>query len=199
MGWKLKEILFMAITAVVMGIVYFGVLQIGTVIVGVMTPMGLGTMGWEPLYGVYFMAGLIVCYIIRKPGIGIAAEILAAIIEVLIGNMFGPEVIISGLIQGFAVELIFLVTRYKKWTIVQTIAAGVSASVLSFIHDTIVYAYVPAYGGNMGLLILALVIRIVSAIVFTGIIAKLIADALNKAGVLKGYRISAGMKDMYEA
>ncbi|MEE1115112.1 MAG: hypothetical protein UHN88_08565, partial [Eubacterium sp.] len=62
-----------------------------------------------------------------------------------------------------------------------------------------VYAYVPAYGGNMGLLILALVIRIVSAIVFTGIIAKLIADALNKAGVLKGYRISAGMKDMYEA
>jgi len=199
MGWKLKEILFMAITAVVMGIVYFGVLQIGTVIVGVMTPMGLGTMGWEPLYGVYFMAGLIVCYIIRKPGIGIAAEILAAIIEVLIGNMFGPEVIISGLIQGFAVELIFLVTRYKKWTIVQTIAAGVSAAVLSFIHDTIVYAYVPAYGGNMGLLILALVIRIVSAIVFTGIIAKLIADALNKAGVLKGYRISAGMKDMYEA
>ena len=195
MGWKLKDIILMAIVAVVMGAVFYGVLQIGTGIVAGLTPLGYGDIGWEPLYGVYFMAGLLVCYIIRKPGIGIIAEMLAAIIEVLLGNMFGPEVIISGLIHGVAVELVFLIFMYRKWGWAQTILAAVSAAVLSYIHDYFVYSY---YMLQPKMIILGIIIRIISAIIFTGIIAKLIADGLNRAGVLKGYKISGNLKDLYE-
>ena len=56
MKWKLKEILFMAICAAVFGVAYLGMVYLGAALTGILTPSGWGILGYEPIYGVWFMA-----------------------------------------------------------------------------------------------------------------------------------------------
>ena len=62
-----------------------------------LTPFGMASLGYEPFYGIYFMAGAFGIYVMRKPGTGLIAELLAAVLECLYGNYFGPIIILSGL------------------------------------------------------------------------------------------------------
>ena len=131
MKWKLKEILFMAICAAVFGVAYLGMVYLGAAITGLLTPSGWGILGYEPIYGVWFMAASFITYVIRKPGIGIIAEMLAALLEVLMGNMFGPIIFISGFIQGLGCEAAFFFTKYRKYDQTTMILSAVGASLLS--------------------------------------------------------------------
>ncbi len=195
MQWKLKDILTMTISAAVFGVIYLGFVYVGGAVTAALTPAGYGPIGYEPFYGVFFMAATFVAYVIRKPGIGIIAELLAALIEVLLGNYFGPGVIINGLLQGAACELPFFLTHYKKWNLGTTVASAVCVAVVSYVYDFVHDSYF-LLGGKM--IALGVIIRIISAVIFTGIGSKLLADALNKAGVLKGFAISGKSKDLYE-
>lgn len=197
MNWKLKDVLMMAISAAVLGVVYLGNVYLGGAITAAITAAApeWGVIGYEPLYGVYFMAATFVAYIIRKPGIGILAELIAAVVEVLLGNWFGPSVLVTGLLQGFACELVFFLTRYRKWNLGTMMLAGVSVSVISFARHMFTESY---YLLDTKIWVVMLLLRTVSAIVITGIVSKLLADALNRAGVLKGYAISKGSEDLYE-
>ena len=99
-NWKLKDVLLIAISAVLFGVVYLGCTYIGGVLYGMLTPFGMASLGYEPFYGIYFMAGAFGIYVMRKPGTGLIAELLAAVLECLYGNYFGPIIILSGLVQG---------------------------------------------------------------------------------------------------
>ena len=105
-NWKLKDVLLIAISAVLFGVVYLGCTYIGGVLYGMLTPFGMASLGYEPFYGIYFMAGAFGIYVMRKPGTGLIAELLAAVLECLYGNYFGPIIILSGLVQGLGFELI---------------------------------------------------------------------------------------------
>lgn len=95
-----------AIVSVLFGVVFLGATYAGGFLSGLLTPAGLTSLGYEPFYGIYFMAAAFAAYVIRKPGAGIIAEMLAAIIECLLGNYFGPIIILSGLVQGIGFELV---------------------------------------------------------------------------------------------
>ncbi len=196
MNWKLKEVLLMAVSAVVFGVVYLGMVYLGAALTGVLTPSGWGILGYEPVYGVWFMAAAFVTYIVRKPGIGIVAEMLAALIEVLMGNMFGPIIFISGFIQGLGCELAFLAGKYKKYDQGTMIGASIGAAVLSFFWTGVRQSY---WTMDIKVVLIILVIRVISAIIFCGFGSKLLADGLAKAGVLRGYAIDADREDLYEA
>ena len=193
--WKLKDILMMAIASVIFGFIYLGFVYVGAGITAALTPSGWGPFGYTPVYGIYFMAATFVAYIVRKPGIGIVAELIAAIVEVLLGNFFGPGVIISGLLQGAACEVPFLLTRYKRWNLGTMTVSAICVAVVSFIYDMLHDSYF-LYGTKM--CVVMFVVRIISSIIFTGIIAKLMADGLNKAGVLRSFAIGGKSKDLYE-
>ena len=195
MNWKLKEILLMAISAVTFGVVYLGMVYLGAALTGVLTPSGWGILGYEPFYGVWFMAATFVIYVVRKPGIGIVAEMLAALLEVLMGNMFGPIIFISGFIQGLGCEVAFTATKYKKYNTATMVGAAVGASVFSFIWTGIRQSY---WNMDIKVVLVILVIRTISAIIFCGFGSKLLADGLAKAGVLKGYEISKEADDLFE-
>ena len=195
MNWKLKEILLMAISAVTFGVVYLGMVYLGAALTGVLTPSGWGILGYEPFYGVWFMAATFIIYVVRKPGIGIVAEMLAALLEVLMGNMFGPIIFISGFIQGLGCEVAFTATKYKKYNTATMVGAAVGASVFSFIWTGIRQSY---WNMDIKVVLVILVIRTISAIIFCGFGSKLLADGLAKAGVLKGYEISKEADDLFE-
>ena len=81
--WKLKDVLMIAISAVLFGVVYLGCTYAGGFLYGLLAPAGMGSLGYEPFYGIYFMAAAFGIYVMRKPGTGLIAEVLAAVIECL--------------------------------------------------------------------------------------------------------------------
>lgn len=196
MNIKLKDILMIAITAVLFGVVYLGAVYAGAALTGVLTPFGLGILGYEPFYGIWFMAAIFITYVIQKPGIGIIAEMLAALLEVLMGNMFGPIVFISGFIQGFGAEIGFAVFRYKKYSYQSTLLAATGATILSFIWTGIRQGY---HTFQPGIVIAIFIIRLLSALLFSGVGCKLLGDGLAKAGVLGGYSLGQKQPLMDEA
>ena len=192
MKWKLKDILMIAVCAVLFGVIFLGATYAGGALYGVLLPLGMPSLGYEPFYGLYFMAVAFAIYVIRKPGVGIVAEILAAVIENLMGNFFGPIIILSGFVQGAGFELIFALTGYKKFDTKTMILAAVICSCVTLVYNLIVSGYnliaIPV-------LALMLVVRIVSAIVIDALVTPKLANGLAKAGVLNGYAISQGLLD----
>ena len=77
--WKLKDILMVGISGVLFSFLYLGMVYVGTALCTAMTPFGMGAAGYEPIYGIWFMAGVFALYVIRKPGTGVVAEMLAAL------------------------------------------------------------------------------------------------------------------------
>ena len=90
-NWKLKDVLLIAISAVLFGVVYLGCTYIGGVLYGMLTPFGMASLGYEPFYGIYFMAGAFGIYVMRKPGTGLIAEMTLSELKALRFNKTFPE------------------------------------------------------------------------------------------------------------
>lgn len=193
--WKLKDVLLIAICAVLFGVIYLGCTYAGGILYGVLTPAGMGSLGYEPFYGIYFMAGAFGVYVMRKPGSGVIAELLAAVLECLFGNYFGPIIILSGLIQGLGFEVIIALKKYKKFDKVTMVEGAVICSVVTMVYNLIISGYNQI---AVPVLLLMLAVRIVSAIIFDGFVTPVLADGLAKAGVLKGYAVAQGMAEDLE-
>ena len=193
--WKLKDVLMIAIAAVLFGVVYLGCTYAGGFLYGILAPLGMGSIGYEPFYGIYFMAAAFGIYVMRKPGTGLIAEVLAAVIECLLGNFFGPIIILSGIVQGLGFEAIIALKRYKKFDKITMIEGAILCSIFTLIYNLIVSGYNKI---ALPILLLMLGVRIISAIIFDGLITPILADGLAKAGVLKGYAISDSIKQDLE-
>jgi len=185
--YKLKDVLLIAIIALLFGVIYLGCVHGGAFLCGLLTPFGLTKLGYEPFYGIWFMAGAVAAFIMRKPGCGVIAEILAAILETLFGNFFGPIVILSGLVQGIGIELLIAILGYKNYKMGIMILCAVICSVLTMGYNLVVSGYNAI---APGVLCLMLAVRLVSAILFCGILTPILCKGLAKAGVLKGYAVA---------
>ena len=168
-GWKLKEIILVAMICIVFGVVYLGGVYLASFV-----------------FGVWFMAAILAAYILQKPGVCIVAEVLAALIEVLLGNMYGPMVIVAGIVQGAGGEIVFALGRYRKFNTKMLYLAAAGCCVTSFL-----WSFVRSGYGQLAvpLLIIMFLIRLVSTLIFSGLITKAIGDGLAKTGLLKGYAL----------
>ena len=135
------------------------------------------------------MAAAFAVYVIRKPGAGLIAEILAAIIETLMGNFFGPIIILSGLVQGLGFEAIIALKKYKKYDRMTMIEGAILCSVFTMIYNLIVSGY------NKIAIPVLIIMMIVRLIVFDVFVTMGLAKGLVKAGLLKGYRISGVVEE----
>lgn len=184
--WKLKDVLMIGIVSVLFGVVFLGATYAGGILSGVLTPFGMTSLGYEPFYGIYFMAAAFGIYVIRKPGAGLISEMLAAIIECLLGNYFGPIIILSGFVQGIGFELVVALFGYKKFDLKTMLLASWVCSVVTMGYNLIISGYSKI---AVPVLILMLIVRLISASIFTAVITKTLADKLAGAGVLNGYEI----------
>ena len=196
MKWKLKDILMIAVCAVLFGAIFLGATYAGGALYGVLLPLGMPSLGYEPFYGLYFMAVAFAVYVIRKPGVGIVAEILAAIIETLMGNFFGPIIILSGLVQGAGFEVVFALTKYERFDFKTMALASVVCSCVTLAYNLVVSGYASI---AVPVLALMLAVRIISAVVIDAVVTPRLADGLARAGVLGGYAVSAGVEKELDA
>ena len=184
--WKLQDVILVAMLCVVFGVVYLGAVYLASFLSTALTPVGLAPLGNEIVFGVWFMAATLAAYIVQKPGVAIIAEIIAAVIEVLMGNWFGPMVIVSGLIQGAGAEIVFALWRYKRFDRLTMYLAAVGCCITSFLWSFVRSGY-GLY--SVKLLIVFFLIRLVSSLLFSGVLCKIVGDGLAKTKLLKGYAL----------
>lgn len=141
---------------------------------------GYGYAIQDLFYGFWFLAAVLVPYIVRKPGAAVAAEVVAAIISSLLGAEWGLTVLVSGLIQGGLAEVVFAARGYRHYGLVTLILAGAAAALGSWVVD---YAF---WYSTLAIpvLLLMLAARILSAALFSGVLGKWLGDALARTGVL---------------
>ena len=108
--WRVVDIAVASVIGVASAVIYWVVAMVTTIpwsfLDGVVP--GLGGI----LNGLYLFAGPLASVIVRKPGAAVYAELVAAILESLLGSLWVPvETILIGLLQGFMAELVFMLMR----------------------------------------------------------------------------------------
>lgn len=179
--WRFKEIVVMAALSVVFAIVYLAFLPVGKLLVGF-----FGPIGYDLIFGIWFIVSIIAAYIIRKPGAAFLSETIAAMIEVMIGNATGPMLLIAGMIQGIGAEAAFAVTKWKNYATWVLMAAGVGSAVTSFIYGYFMSGYAAL---STNYVIAMFVTRMVSGALIAGLLGKALSDSLAQTGVLSSFAL----------
>ena len=134
------------------------------------------------------LGGLIVPYVIRRPGAALLGEMVAAFVSMVLINQWGAAVLLSGLVQGLGAELVFGARGWKNYRLPTLLLAGAVAGAFSLLLDSLVYSYWSQY--SIASIPAALVIVAASGAVLGGLLSKVVADALLRTGVLGGLAIS---------
>ena len=181
--WSTRDIVVGAVLAVVVGVIFWGAdLAYSDFFSAVPFPY------WYAINGVWMIGGLLVPFVIRKPGAALLGELVAAFVSMALGNMWGVVVMASGLAQGVGAEMVFAGYRWKKFNGPALYLAALGAQVLSYLLDIFYNSYFNTY--SWGLIGLGLVIALVSALVLGGLLSQLLGEALARTGVLSGLAIS---------
>ena len=138
------------------------------------------------------MAATLAAYILQKPGAAIIAEVLASLIEVLLGNMYGPMVIVAGIVQGAGAELVFAAWRYKRFDRTTMYLASVGCTITGFLWSFVRSNYLAI---APQLLVVYFIVRLISSFIFSGVLCKLMGDSLARTGLLKSYALGRAMRD----
>jgi len=184
-NWSLKDVILSSMLGAL-----FAVICLGTVLtligpaVPIFAVIGLGGLEFEIAFGIFLFSATFAPYIMQKPGVATIVGLLTGFIQVLLGSPFAATVWLSGLVQGVGAELGFALLGYKKWNLLSMLIAATGATIASFI-----LAWQRGSWDELANNIVAMrfVIRLISALIISGILSKLLADKLAKAGVLKSY------------
>ena len=182
LAWKTRDVVVAAALAVPLGLVWSLVWgQVWTFFRAISPELGFFVAGF------YVAAGVIVGYVVRRPGAAFLGEMIAALIEVPL-TPFGAAALIIGALQGIGTEAVFAATRYRSWSTVVLMAAGAAGAGLGFFG----YEYwVFGYGSfGIGVLLLRFASRLLGGAILGGLCSKLIADALVATGVLNNFPIA---------
>lgn len=185
-AWRTADYVLLAIFAIVFGALYWWWIQPYAAVVGLASVVPLAAQGWqEAVFAVWFLAGLLGGYVIRRPGAAFLAETLAALAEVLLGAPAGPVLIMTGMMQALGPELVFAATGYRRWGWPVMLLAGLAAGLVALPWNWFRLGY---FALDPTLLVGLLVIRLIGGAVAGGV-AKGLGDALASMGALSGYAV----------
>jgi energy-coupling factor transport system substrate-specific component len=178
---NLREIVVMASISVVFGVLYLAWLFFGQFIKGV-----LGPIGWGAISGFWIMAPIVCAYIIRKPGVALIAELIAAGTEILVGSVSAGVVLILGFTQGLGAELALALFLYRNYRLPALMLAGMFGTLANFITIYFMYGYSQYSSIVTGLM---LVTMLISGALLAGWGSQRISDALSRTGVLDNFAL----------
>jgi len=181
--WELKDLMLMVVLGVVFGFVYWVLVQAWNGLAILMGPAG--DLAQHVLFGGWLIVAPIVLAIVRRPGAGVAAEVIASVVEVVfLGSPVGPSLVIAAAIQGAGSELAFALTRYRRFGWAVFAASGLFGAGLVFFYVAFSAGW---YGQDV--FALRLVLQLLSGAVLGGLLAKVVVDALARTGVVDNFAI----------
>lgn len=179
--WRTRDIIVAAALAVPLGLIWsyvWGIVWLAGR--GILPEIGL------LLDGFYVVGGVLVGYIIRRPGAALLGEMLAATIEIPFTS-FGAIVIWLGVLQGIGVEAVFLATGYRRFSLPVLLLAGAAGAAVMLVgYEYATYGYAQL---AVEVQAIRFVVKLIGGAVFAGLAGKLIGDALAQTGVLDNFPI----------
>jgi len=189
--WKrftLTDLVLVAVLGTVLGFLYWALVQAWTALSVLMGPAG--DLAQHFLLGGWLIVAPIAVAIVRKPFVGVAAEIIASIVEVVfLGSAVGPLLIVAAAIQGAGSELPFALTRYRRFGWAVYALSGLCGAGFVFFYSAFRSGW---YGQD--LFLIRLVVQLVSGVVLGGLLAKVVVDGLAKTGVVDNFAIGRVMR-----
>jgi energy-coupling factor transport system substrate-specific component len=176
--WRTVDIVVVAILAVAFGVVFW----FWNLYVWVwLDPLG---KPWEYIVsGMWLMPAVVAPLIVRKPGAALFAEMVAAVVSVLLGSQWGLDILLSGFVQGAGAELVFGFVMYRNFGVIVAFMAGAGAGVGEALHD--IPVYFATYAADLQIGIAAL--EVASGAVIAGIGGWLLVRSLRRTGALQAF------------
>jgi energy-coupling factor transport system substrate-specific component len=183
-AWRGIDLVTAAIFAVALGVAFWGF------DVFVYPLVGIATAGFPPLgglaTGVWILPAVVGMLLVRRPGAAIFVELIAANVELSLGNSWGVTVLISAVIQGLAVEFVFALFRYRKFGLVVAALAGAVAALCEIVGYEL-NAYYAEYSPLFKVVLV--ICAVISGAVVSGGLGTLLVRALAKTGALNAFAV----------
>jgi len=178
--WRTVDIVVASVIAVAGGVVFWGWSQLWTTTSGAFA-------GFPPaqavMYGIWLAPGVIGGLIIRKPGAALYTELVASVVEALLGSAWGLSVVAYGVAEGLAPEIVFAIFAYRRWRLPVSVLAGAAAGLAAAILDLIYYY--GSWRGDWKLVYVVLVMS--SSAIIAGVGGALLVRALARTGALQPF------------
>ena len=141
-------------------------------------------------HGVWYLSGTLAVLLIRKPGSAVYVNVVAALIQVLLGSPFSfTGTVISALMQGVFAEIPFLIFRLRKFNLTLSIVSGVLVALEYgvFLTFTKYQAKAPSY------ITVHMITELISGFLLSGVLVWFVYLALRATGALDNF--SSGRSD----
>jgi energy-coupling factor transport system permease protein len=178
--WRTRDIVVTAVIAVAFAVVFWVWDTIWTPLDGV---FAAAPWAKDLLYAVWLVPAILAPLIVRKPGAALFAEMVAAGVSAILGSAWGPDVLLSGFVQGAAAELVFALTLYSNWSLPVLVVAAIASAAAAWIHDWAIY-YQDA---SLQVQLVRGAMMAISAAIICAVGSVLLVRALRRAGVLEGF------------
>ena len=189
-SWRGVDLITAAMLAVAFGVAFwsfdtFVYPALAAVFVG-FPPAG------ELALGVWLVPAIVGGLIIRRPGAALFTELVAANIELILGNGWGAGVLLSALLQGLGVELVLALFRWRRFGLAIAVLGGMLSAILE-ITCYEWWAYVPGYSVAWRLVYLGC--GIVSGALIAGVGGWALVRALARTGALNAFPVGQEMHE----
>ncbi|WEV71256.1 ECF transporter S component [Lactobacillus sp. ESL0785] len=179
--WNVKSIILVALIGIIMGIIYtYGFNWAYNLVKMALLPTGFAPVTDTVFSGLWLIAAPLAMYFVPTVGSGTVGEVLAAIVEMAIGGQWGAITVVSGLIQGATNEIGFFPKkeRYQQFTWKSVMTGAFFAGLGAFIPTYFLYGWNKF---SITLQVVMFITDIVSALVFDGVLVKLITNLFDRA------------------
>jgi energy-coupling factor transport system substrate-specific component len=178
--WRTVDIVVTAVIGVVFGVVFWAwnLLWAAT---------GPAFAAFPPaqafMYGIWLVPAVLAPLVTRRPGAGLFAELLAAIVSALLGSAFGGIIVLYGLLQGLAGELGYAVFGWRRFGWPQALLSSLLAGAMAAVLDLVFYY--PTW--SAGWMVTYVVLVAASTVVVAGIGGTALVRALARTGALSAF------------
>ena len=182
MGWRGVDLVTAAMLAVAFGVMFWG---FDTFIYPVLST---ATAGFPPagelMLGVWLIPAVVGALVIRRPGAALFTELVAANVELFLGNKWGVAVLLSGVLQGLGVELALALFRHRRFGVVVAVLGGALSAAFEIVFYEW-YSYVADY--SMAWKAIYLGCGIVSGAAIAGVGGWALVRGLARSGALNAF------------
>lgn len=179
--WRGIDFVTLAVLGIAFGVAFWGWdVALYPVISAaiVFPPLGSLTLG------VWLIPAVVGALLVRRPGAALYTEVIAATVETILGNQWGPLVLVSAGLQGLGVEIAVALFAWRRFGPSVAMLAGTLAALLELtIYEW--WVYMPEY--DWAWRFIALGAAVLSGIVVAGLGGWAIVRALAATGVVDAF------------
>jgi energy-coupling factor transport system substrate-specific component len=174
--WRVVDIIVASVLGVAGGLVFSAWNSAGAPIINGMTQPASAL-----IVGIWLFPGVLGALIVRRPGAGVYAELVAAVLSALVGNQWGFGTVWYGLVEGMGAEVVFALLLYRRFGLPTALFAGAGAGIACGLMDSFIYYPTTLGAGGKAAYVC---IALLSGAVIAGLGSWALTRALARTGTL---------------